>query len=58
MIKESQFDTQNFADMVGINIENIVNKEGILDNGNFFPNNENNNEFDMNTGNDIEYNST
>ena len=58
LIKESQFDTQNFADMVGINIENIVNKEGILDNGNFFPNNENNNEFDMNTGNDIEYNST
>ena len=58
LIKESQFDTQNFADMVGINIENIVNKEGILDNGNFFPNNENNNEFDMNTGNDIEYNNT
>ena len=58
LIKESQFDTQNFAGVVGINIENIVNKEGILDNGNFFPNNENNNEFDMNTGNDIEYNST
>ena len=58
LIKESQFDTQNFAGVVGINIESIVNKEGILDNGNFFPNNENNNEFDMNTGNDIEYNST
>ena len=58
LIKESQFDTQNFAGVVGINIESIVNKEGILDNGNFFPNNENNNAFDMNAGNDIEYNST
>ena len=35
LIKESQYDTKNFADMVGINIDNIVNKEGILDNGAF-----------------------
>ena len=58
LIKESQIDTQNFADLVGINIENIVNKEGILDNGAFFPNNEGNDIPDMNTGCDIEYNST
>ena len=58
LIKESQIDTQNFADLVGINIENIVNKEGILDNGAFFPNNEGNDIPDMNNGCDIEYNST
>ena len=58
LIKESQIDTQNFADLVGINIENIVNKEGILDNGAFFPNNEGNDIPDMITGCDIEYNST
>ena len=58
LIKESQIDTQNFADLVGINIENIVNKEGILDNGAFFPNNEGNDIPDMNTGCDIDYNST
>ena len=58
LIKESQIDTQNFADLVGINIENIVNKEGILDNGAFFPNNEGNDIPDMNNGFDIEYNST
>ena len=58
LIKESQIDSQNFADLVGINIENIVNKEGILDNGAFFPNNEGNDIPDMNTGCDIEYNST
>ena len=58
LIKESQIDTQNFADLVGINIENIVNKEGILDNGAFFQNNEGNDIPDMNNGCDIEYNST
>ena len=61
LIKESQYDTKNFADMVGINIDNIVNKEGILDNGSFFPKNDGNNEMDMNnlyTGSDIEYGTT
>ena len=61
LIKESQYDTKNFADMVGINIDNIVNKEGILDNGAFFPKNDGNNEIDVNnlyTGSDIEYGTT
>ena len=61
LIKESQYDTKNFADMVGINIDNIVNKEGILDNGAFFPKNDGNNEIDANnlyTGSDIEYGTT
>ena len=47
--------------MVGINIDNIVNKEGILDNGAFFPKNDGNNEIDVNnlyTGSDIEYGTT
>ena len=61
LIKESQYDTKNFADLVGINIDNIVNKEGILDNGAFFPKNDGNNELDINniyTGSDIEYGTT
>lgn len=61
LIKESQYDTKNFADMVGINLDSIVNKEGILDDGAFFPKNEGNNELDNNnmyTGSDIEYGST
>ena len=40
LIKDSQDDTKNFADLVGINVDNIINKEGVLDNGQFFPNNE------------------
>ena len=49
MIKDSQHDTNNFADLVGINVDNIINKEGILENGQFFPdNNENNNDIDYN----------
>ena len=43
MVKDSQHDTQNFADLVGINVENIINKEGVLDNGQFFPDNSQNN---------------
>ena len=43
LIKDSQDDTKNFADLVGINVDNIINKEGVLDNGQFFPNNEENN---------------
>ena len=61
LIKESQYDTKNFADMVGINIDNIVNKEGILDNGEYFPKNEGNNEIDMNNillGSDMEFSNT
>ena len=61
LIKESQYDTKNFADMVGINLDSIVNKEGIYDDGAFFPKNEGNNELDNNnmyTGSDIEYGST
>ena len=61
LIKESQYDTKNFADMVGINIDNIVNKEGILDNGEYFPKNEGNNEIDMNNallGSDMEFGNT
>lgn len=55
LIKESQYDTKNFADMVGINVDNIVNKEGVLDNGEFFPKND---DVDINTINDIEYGTT
>ena len=61
LIKDSQYDTKNFADLVGINIDNIVNKEGVLDNGGFFPQSEANNELDINniyTGSDIEYGGT
>ena len=61
LIKESQYDTKNFADMVGINIDNIVNKEGILDNGEYFPKNEGNNEIDMNNallGSDMDFGNT
>ena len=61
LIKESQYDTKNFADMVGINIDNIVNKEGVLDNGEYFPKNEGNNEMDMNNaflGSDMEFGNT
>ena len=42
IIKDSQQDTKNFADLVGINVDNIINKEGVLDNGQYFPNDENN----------------
>ena len=55
LIKESQYDTKNFADMVGINVDNIVNKEGVLDNGEFFPKND---DVEINTINDIEYGTT
>ena len=41
--------------MVGINVDNIVNKEGVLDNGEFFPKND---DVDINTINDIEYGTT
>ena len=37
MIKDSQLDTQNFAELFGIKVDNIVNKEGVLDNGQYFP---------------------
>ena len=46
IVKDSQHDTKNFADLVGINFDNIINKEGILDNGQYFPNNEENNYMD------------
>ena len=61
LIKESQYDTKNFADLVGINLDNIVNKEGVLDNGEYFPKNEGNNELDMNNNymaSDIEFGTT
>ena len=47
IVKDSQHDTKNFADLVGINFDNIINKEGILDNGQYFPNNEENNYMDV-----------
>ena len=57
MIKDSQHDTKNFADLVGINVENIVNKEGILDNGQYFPDNEeNNNGLDYNNDQELNLN--
>ena len=56
MIKDSQHDTQNFADLVGIKVENIVNKEGVLDNGQFFPDNTQNNNNDYLDNNDQELN--
>ena len=46
LIKDSQYDTKNFANMLGINVENLVNKEGILDNGGYFPNSAENNIID------------
>ena len=46
IVKDSQHDTKNFADLVGINFDNIINKEGVLDNGQYFPNNEENNYLD------------
>ena len=46
LIKDSQEDTKNFADLVGINVDNIINKEGVLENGQFFSNNEENNYLD------------
>ena len=61
LIKESQYDTQNFADLVGINLDNIVNKEGVLDNGEYFPKNEGNNILEMNNNymvSDIEFGTT
>ena len=48
MIKDSQHDTKDFADLVGINVDNIINKEGVLENGQFFPDNNENNELDYN----------
>ena len=52
LIKDSQQDTKNFADLVGINVDNIINKEGVLDNGQYFPNEENNNDIqDFNDNN-------
>ena len=56
MIKESQQDTQNFANLVGINVDNIVNKEGVLDNGQFFPDNTENNDYLENNQNDLDFN--
>lgn len=59
IIKDSQHDTKNFADLVGINVENIVNKEGILDNGQYFPDNEeNNNILDYNNDQDLNFNNS
>lgn len=40
IIKDSQDDTYNFANLVGVNVNNIINPEGILDNGQCFPNEE------------------
>jgi hypothetical protein len=58
MIKDSQHDTQNFADLVGINVDNIVNKEGVLDNGQFFPdNNAENNDYLENNEQELNFNS-
>ena len=58
MIKDSQHDTQNFADLVGINVDNIVNKEGVLDNGQFFPdNNPENNDYLENNDQELKFNS-
>ena len=59
IIKDSQQDTKNFADLVGINVDNIINKEGVLDNGQYFPTNENNNDIqDFNdNNNDLNFNS-
>ncbi len=56
MIKESQQDTQNFANLVGINVDNIVNKEGVLDNGQFFPDNTENNDYLENNQNNLDFN--
>lgn len=58
-IKDSQQDTKNFADLVGINVDNIINKEGVLDNGQYFPNDENNNDIqDYNdNNNELNFNS-
>ena len=55
IVKDSQHDTKNFADLVGINFDNIINKEGILDNGQYFPNNEENNYMDVEQ--DLNFNS-
>ena len=59
LIKESQYDTKNFANMLGINIDNLANKEGLLDNGAYFPNSVENNandvEDNMNIGTEVEY---
>ena len=58
MIKDSQHDTQNFADLVGINVDNIVNKEGVLNNGQFFPdNNPENNDYLENNEQELNFNS-
>lgn len=60
MVKDSQHDTQNFADLVGINVENIINKEGVLDNGQFFPDNSqnnNNNDYLDNNEQELNFNS-
>ena len=57
MIKDSQNDTKNFADLVGINVDNIINREGVLDNGQYFPNDENNNNYLEYNDNELNYNS-
>ena len=59
-IKDNQHDTQNFANLVGINVENIVNKKGVLDNGQFFPDNtqNNNNDYLDNNEQELKFNSS
>ena len=39
MIKDNQQDTQNFANLLGIDVDNMINKEGLLENDQFFPDN-------------------
>ena len=56
LIKDSQQDTKNFADLVGINVDNIINKEGVLDNGQYFPNDDNNNDIQDYNDNNNELN--
>ena len=59
LIKDSQADTQNFANLVGINIDSMINKEGVLGNGQFFPDNQENNDYlDINNDQDLDFNSS